>query len=234
MSTQPDLRLLTLAGIAHRCSQETDRFFQRLANDSRFCFELFRRAIQERSQRAWDLVYRQYRLLVAGWVQRHPAFPGCGEESQFLVNRAFEKMWQALTPDRFLQVPDLKSLLRYLQMIVHSVVVDQVRLCGAPTDELPADESAAMAGPPDLALESESLDPADRCRFWDAVSRRLHDDKERRVVLGSFVLALKPREILAEYPGTFSGIEEIYRVKENVLDRLRRDLELRKMLGLDA
>jgi hypothetical protein len=233
MSNLSDLRPLTLAGIAHRCAQETELFFRRQANDPRYCFELFRRAIQERSQRAWDLAYGQYRPLVAGWVLRHPAFPACGEEAEYLANRAFEKMWTALTPDKFSHIPDLKSVLRYLQMCVHSVVVDEVRLGEPPAEDLPADESAA-AGECDRAAQNEALDRLDRQQFWEAIGRRLLSDKERRVMYGSFVLALKPREICAEFPGTFRDVTEAYRVKQNVLERLGRDAELRRLLGLDA
>jgi hypothetical protein len=62
----------------------------------------------------------------------------------------------------------------------------------------------------------------------------LHDEKERRVVYGSFVLALKPRELYAQFQDTFRDVNEVYRVKENVLARLRRDAELAELLGRDA
>ncbi len=98
-----NVHTLTLAGIAHRCAQETELFFQRQSYDPQYCFELFRRAIMDRNQRAWELVYAQYRSLVAGWVERNSAFRSSGEETQFFVNRAFEKMWVALTPAKFKQ-----------------------------------------------------------------------------------------------------------------------------------
>ena len=96
MTEQADLRRLALLGIARRCEQETNHFFQRKRHDPRFCFELFRRAIVDRSQDAWALAYTQYRPLLSGWVERHSAFEGSGEETQYYVNRAFEKMWTAL------------------------------------------------------------------------------------------------------------------------------------------
>jgi hypothetical protein len=62
--------------------------------------------------------------------------------------------------------------------------------------------------------------------FWEEVDARLRDEKERRVVYGSFVLALKPRELCAQFPETFCDVNQVYRIKENVLARLRRDTEL--------
>lgn len=101
LSDRTDVRLLTLTGVAHRCSQETDLFFQQRSYDPQFCFELLRRAIVHCNERAWELAYDQYRSQVIGWVARHSAFPTSGEEVQYFVNRAFEKMWVALTPDKF-------------------------------------------------------------------------------------------------------------------------------------
>ena len=101
MSVQIDLHLLALASIAHRCARETESFFQRQLHDPTYCYELFRRAIVDRCQPAWDVIYAQYRPLVAGWVERHPASAISGEEVQFFVNRAFEKMWAALDSAKF-------------------------------------------------------------------------------------------------------------------------------------
>jgi len=146
-----DLEHLTLAGIAHRCAQESERFFRRLSNDPRYCFELFRRAILERSQEAWELVYAQYHALVLKWAALHPALSATVEEPQYFVNRAFEKMWLSITADKFVCFPDLKSVLRYLQMCVHSVIVDSARR---------AEQSSADASTEEENYESTEQGPS--------------------------------------------------------------------------
>jgi DNA-directed RNA polymerase specialized sigma24 family protein len=234
MSHQADLRLLTLAGVAHRCTQETALFFQRQSYDPRYCFELFRRAITDRDQHAWELVYAQYRSLVTGWVERHSAFPDSGEEIQYFVNRAFEKMWVALTPDKFSHFSDLKSLLRYLQMCVHSAILDQVRLAERSVVGVHVEGAVAEGKANSPVLENHALARVHRQELWREINARLHNEKERRVVYGSFILALKPRELCAQFRETFRDVDEVYRVKENVLARLRRDTELREFLGQDA
>jgi len=50
---------------------------------------------------------------------------------------------------------------------------------------------------------------------------------------GSFVLALKPQEIFDLLRNRFRDIDEIYRVKQNVISRLRRDSDFRKFVGGD-
>src|SRR6185295_15642499 len=99
MSDATDPRLLTLIDLAHRCAQESDHFFNRQPHDPHYCFELFRRAIFDHDQRAWELIYTQYHRLVAKWVLHHADFPASGEDTEYFVNGAFEKMWAALTPD---------------------------------------------------------------------------------------------------------------------------------------
>lgn len=229
MSYPAEPASLPLDDIAYRCAYETDRFFRRQHYDPRYCFELLRRAIVERCQRAWELVYAQYQPLVTGWVERHAAFPSCHEEAQYLANCAFEKMWTALTPNKFDRFPDLQSLLRYLQMCVHSVILDIVR---AAEQLALVDQIERLAAGDDLeaaSVEDQALDRLQRQAFWHEINARLHSEQERQVVYGCFVLALKPQELCARFPGLFHDVREVYRVKENVLARLQRDAELARL-----
>lgn len=226
-----NLKALGLGGVAHRCGQETRRFFRRERHDPRFCFELYRRAIVERNPDAWALVYRQYQPLVAGWVEGHPSFRTSGEEIQYFVNRAFEKIWAALSPDKFHRFPNLPSLLRYLQMCTHSAIVDHIRKREVPVVESDVEGNPWGDGPTGSPKQrSRALDRLDREDLWRQVDARLKDDRERAVVYGSFVLALKPAEIEARCPGLFRDVKDVYRVKENVLARLGRDTELQRIL----
>ena len=234
MSHKASLQLLTLAGIAHRCAQETDHFFRRQSHDPRYCFELFRRAIVHRNERAWELVYEQYRPLVIGWVERHPAFPPSGEEVQYFVNRAFEKMWSGVSPDKFDRFPDLKSLLSYLQMCGHSAIVDEARSSERATVVVDEAVLAGKSVSQGSAIEDRALDRAQRDAFWRLIAGQMNDEKEWLVVHSTFILALKPREIYAEFPNRFDDVAEIYRIKQNVIARFRRDHELQKLLGENA
>lgn len=238
MPTASGLEHHGLATIARRCADETERFFRRVSHDPRFCFELFRRALVVRAERAWALVYEQYLPLVSSWVERHPAFAASGEEVQYFVNRAFEKMWLAVTPQKFGRFPELKSLLRYLQMCVHSVVYDLIRRAGRETVDFDLEaqaETADLQGSDDgQDVEEEALARVQGEGLWQEISSRMRSEKERRAVYGSFVLGLRPRELYALYKGTFSDVNDVYRAKENVLARLRRDEELLELLGTNA
>lgn len=222
---------LSLARVAARCAEETESFFQRRSYDPHFCFELFRRAIQDRDEQAWQRLHHQYQSLLKGWIKQHPAFPSSGETVAYLVNRTLEKMWLSCTPDKFRQFPDLASLLRYMQMCAHSCVIDHVRAAGPPTLELDLQVSAAR---PETDVLAQAVREVAQTEFWEWLNTRLNDARERQAVYGSFVLGLKPRQVCALYPETFRNVDEVYLVKQNVLDRLRRDAELENFINLDA
>lgn len=231
MATQVDPQTLTLSGLRHRCAQESDHFFNRQEHDPRFCYELFRRAILQRDEQAWTCIYTQYERLVTHWVERHAAFATSSEEAQFFMNRAFEKMWLGVTPQKFTAFTDLPALLRYLQMCVHSVMIDFARnkeqkLKLESVEDRPYQAETERA----TAVEDHIAAEFSRQELWRWLNQQFKDDKERYVVHGMFVLGLKPRDVQAQYPTIFSDIGEIYRTKENLLARLRRSPELADFL----
>ena len=228
---------LSLIGLNHRCEKQTKLFWQRLASDSRFCFELFRRALtepqSEMGRAAWNLLHMQYQRQTTLWVKRHKAFPQTSREPGDLAERALQKMWMSFAnsdEDKFGRFPPdpergLKALLRFLQMCVHSVVIDAVR----PTEDLPLpgtdDESSH------LEPASEDPDTLAAADFWQCIHDRLKSDRERLVVDASYIHNLKPRQIFDLYGDEFNSVREIHRTKENVLSRLRRDKSLQGCFG---
>lgn len=228
---QTEIQSLTLAGVRHRCAQETERFFARKEHDPRFCFELFRRAILQRNDLAWECVYAQYRSLVVRWLERHPALPMSGEEAQFFLNRAFEKMWRGLTPEKFAMFEDLKSILRYLQMCAHSVVIDFLRRKEQKVLLDSVDEAEQMLVSEETAVEDQITNELEKQKLWGWLEEQFNDEKERLAIYGIFVLGLKPAEVVGEYGRVFQNVKEVYRAKENVVARLRRSQEFKQIWG---
>jgi hypothetical protein len=226
---------INLNGIVSRCQLESELFFQRQAFDPRYCFELFRRAFLLRSDEAWECIFRQYRRLIFSWIERHPLTAVLDEEPDYYLNRTFEKIWAVITPQKFAEFPDLKSLLRYLQLCVHSVIVDHARAREQAElmdrDSEPENLAFSEESREDRGVEDMILQRQQGREVWSWVAQRLKTEQERVLVFAMFALALKPREVLEEYPGTFRSIDDIYMVKENVLSRLRREKELLRALN---
>ena len=231
MSHEIKLQHMAIDDLAYQCAQETNLYFRHKVHDTQYCFELFRRAIQEGSRAAWDIICSQYQSLVTAWVNQHYAFSATREEAEFFVNGAFSKISGTITPDKFRSFSDLGYLLRYLKMCVHSVIMDYNRTVDYTAlydlDEASREEST------DPSPEDQAIDHSSQQALWELIDTRLHDDQERAVIEGSFVLDLKPQEIYEHFRGVFSDVNEVYRVKQNVISRLRRDDEFRKLLGLD-
>jgi hypothetical protein len=187
--------------------------------------DLFRRAIVDGDQAAWAALCTQYHGLARGWLHRHPASHLAGESVEYLVNRAFERFWQWVRPDRFDGFAGLPALLRYLKLCAHSVLLDDIR---AQTKQRADHAIFREPGPP---LEEGIVGRIAASDLWRAVLAEVRDETELLVATLSFIHALKPREICEQYPDRVAGVVEVYRIKRNLLDRLRRDetiLRLRK------
>lgn len=223
---------MDLASLTRFCAQETEHFFHKQEHDPRYCFELFRRAIREGDQPAWEMIYNEYHMLVSVWVERHPGFETSGEETQYFVTGAFGKISRVLTSDKFNGFSDLKSLLSYLKMCVHSVIVDYNRQSEYNSQQISLDELEGEVKSSDPDTEDNILKQVQSQEFWEWIKGKLQDEKERLVIQGLFVHAMKPREVCDFYRQVFSDVDEVYRIKQNILARLRRDSEFLNFLGL--
>jgi DNA-directed RNA polymerase specialized sigma24 family protein len=220
---------LSLPALIRRCAIESEHFYHGRPYDARFAHELFRRALVERDEIAWEHVYTHYSPLVESWVRRSGAFAGSGESSEFFVGAAFTKFWRAVTPERFATFPSLAALLSYLQLCTGSVVIDSVR--AQSWAEMVAEESLPADQAPRASADDEALERVERAEFWRYIDAQLNGEAERAVVLGSFVLGMKPGEICDQRPDLFASVGEVYNIKRNVLSRLSRIPELRRRLS---
>lgn len=218
-----------LEELRHRCMVESERFYRAQPHDTRFAYELFRRALVDRCELAWEHLYEIYRPLVESWVRRSGAFAGSGESSEYFVAPAFTRFWQAVTPERFASFATLAALLHYLQLCSGSAVIDSVR-AQSWSEMLPEEAIGAQdlqAAPDELALDRIS-----RREFWQFIDTQLSGAAERAVVYDSFVMGLKPSDILSRHAALFTTISDVYNVKRNVIGRLSRNSDLRVLAGL--
>lgn len=228
-ATTLDPHGLSLPALVQHCTAESEHFYRGRPYDTSFAYELFRRALVERDEQAWEYVYAHYAQLVESWVRRSGAFASCGESSEFFIGAAFTKFWRAMSPERFATFPTLAALLHYLQLCTGSVVIDSVR--AQSWAEMISDDALTPSQMPQASADEEALERVQRGEFWQAIDTLLQDDAERAVVVGSFVLGLKPGEIYHNRPDLFGDIHDVYNVKRNVLSRLSRNSELRHELG---
>jgi hypothetical protein len=191
-------------------------------------FDLFRRAICEQDQTAWATIVEQYRGLLLATIHRQPMAAQLGEDDAYWVNRALQRFWCAIGPERLAQFPGLPAIVRYLQLCATSVVMDELRArrrwrCVALESAEEEEVSAITADHAD-----QVVDRLDAAALWATVQDALPDRTDRLVARLSFVGALSPGEIFARHPERFATVNEVYRRKRNLLERLRRDPRLQR------
>ena len=214
---QPNL--LPFSELTTRCQEETARYFQTQSSDGRYCHEIFRRALVEQDERAWEVIHRQYSPLVLHWLKRGNRLAKVDESPDALINETFAKFWNAMSPEKFATFPELKSVLRYLELCAGSVMLDWLRRRHLNSDE----------DDPESPDRSESLvDEIEDKELFDQIYQRLKGDAERLVFFAMFTLGMKPSEICDEWPYRFPTVKRVNQIRQNFVDRLSRDEALRR------
>ncbi len=225
----PSVSQLNIAGVSHRCANEQRNFLNGKPFDPAYCYELFHRALNRSDDGAWQNLLEIFSPLVSGWVLRHPDFSRTDEDVEYFVQGAFVRFWTALSGRGLDEGRDLAALLLYLKRCVHSEIVDHLRR--ERLRALAADTEEMQEVPDSIQVQT---DPIAVENLWAFVEDKLIDEKERIVIYASFFLAFQPREIFAHYQSHFSGVREVYRIKENVIARLKRAPQLEDFVSIDG
>lgn len=224
-----DMRQAPLAQLVIQCREETAKFLRRELSRDLFCLEIFRRAICDRDEAAWAAVFTQYQGMVLAWVRRHPASANMREDDIYWVNRTFDRFWTAVGPERFGAFLGMAAVLRYLKLCGHSVLLDEVRARGSGRDDALDDRVAESVATPDVA--DTAIGELAGNDLWEAIAAEAQDEAERRAAYLCFVLDLKPREVQERHPELYATVDDVYRIKRNLLDRLRRNPRIRAFLA---
>jgi DNA-directed RNA polymerase specialized sigma24 family protein len=112
-------------------------------------------------------------------------------------------------------------------MCVHSVVADEVRARQARQYE----ETLEL-----IEQEPASDDPADDVvsnisaqGLWQVIQEELNGEDERMLIYLAYIQGMKPSEISSQHRRFFPTVDDVYRIKRNVLERLRRNRRLQMM-----
>lgn len=189
------------------------------------------RALADQEPDSWEGVWNTWRPRVCSWVRRHPQFRFAGEEVDYFVNRAFEKLWRAVDSQKLAQFASPAQLIQYFKLCVHSVILDELRGGRSDTSALSTtveemtDLPATAPGVEELALTRVRHD-----QLWSVINGHVRCEEERVLVVAGLVRGLPPREIAGRYPGLFGSVSDVYRIKRNLMERLSRDKSLREFL----
>jgi hypothetical protein len=219
------IRQMNLTLLADRCTDEMKLHRRKETYDDRFCLEIFRRAIMQRLDQAWEVLQQRFGETVRIWLHSHAsndvALMRDSEENY--VAQTFSRFWYAVR-DQHLEFSSLNAALSYLHATLNGILTDTLR-SHLRSREVPIPESG-------FSEEPLSEDSVDASSAWQSIQRLLIDQREQRVAYLLYYCGLKPREIVTRCPQEFDDIKEVYRLNHNVVERLRRNRDqLRRLLN---
>jgi hypothetical protein len=197
-----------------------------------YCFELFRRAVEEQEQDAWSALNEQYRNLVIRWLSDGSSAL-THEQVEEIAPETWSKFWRAQTnadtplSERFAHVG---AVLKYLKQCTFSAVREYERRLWRREriqQRLEADGKVTTT-----LSEEELLSRIDRERLLQQVRQWVEtyvtDPQELQVLSLSYEHGLTPAEIAEQYPQAFTDAQMVRRLKERVLKRARRAMASRQ------
>jgi|GEM_PF-206000 len=211
-------------------------------SNTAYGFELFRRALDAQDEVAWSALLQAYSGLVKSWVINHSYFASSGEEVDYFVNRAFERMWRyvALKPGKFANFTDLAALLQYTKLCAHAAVMDDSPTLPAvvnhtdasseQTIEFSVHQLSSAQQKISSHFDGANFEQVEKNEFWQLVEKFLVDEVERVVLFGFFIDGLKNRELLELYPEHFKDTKQISNKRTSILRRLARNPNLNEVL----
>ncbi len=225
------LHHLKLNDIVEGCRAEANQSRQ---EECGYCFELFRRALEEQEQAAWMAIDTQYRHLILHWMHSY-ASNLSPEEIDEILPEALPKFWRFLTrsstplAERFVHVG---AILKYLKQCAISVLRDHERRLKRRERVRSQLELPDQLAPFQPETEQELLIRIDQERLIQIVRRWIDtyvtDPQEQRVLSLSFEYGLTPAQIVRMYPQEFEDVKTVRRIKERLLKRAKRALGQRE------
>jgi hypothetical protein len=139
------------------------------------------------------------------------------ESEENYVAQTFERFWQATAFNQRVEFSTLAAALQYLRASLNGVILDMLRAYARPR-EVP------LPGPGEPG-EPLVEDNTENGEVWESLQLLLTNPREQRLAYLLFRCGLKPREILRFRPQEFSDIQEIYRLRRAIMERVLRNAD---------
>jgi hypothetical protein len=181
--------------------------------------ELLRRAIAHSDQDAWAGFQQCLEETVLTWLHAHPSREAAcrGLCEKHVVAQAFERFRQAAVQAQ-MAFETLAGALVYLRASLHGVILDTLRTLSRPGEV--SRPVRGQAGEPGVEDQIESN------KLWEVLQTLLLSAREQRLAYLLYHCGLGPREILHRCPQEWSDVQEIYRLRRNIIERILRHATL--------
>jgi DNA-directed RNA polymerase specialized sigma24 family protein len=206
-------RVLSISALVEQCRREIQASRRGEPSNEAYGLELLRRALVQGDQAAWAGVQGCLSELVRDWLYAHPRREAAlrWESEETYVALAFERFWQA-TVRQQVAFRTLAGALAYLRASLNGAILDTLRAYARPR-EMPLPEPGAPGEP---SVEDR---PASR-ELWEILQRVLPSEREQHLAYLLYHCDLKPREIVRFCPQERPDVQEVYRLRRTILERL--------------
>jgi DNA-directed RNA polymerase specialized sigma24 family protein len=211
-------RALSVSALVEQCRWEIGAYRRGEPSNEAFGLELLHRAIVQGNQDAWAGLQQCFDETMRCWLHSHPHREvACRLESEdAYVALALERFWQATTRQQ-LVFKTLGAALTYLRASLHGAILDTLRTYSRPREvALP---EPGEAGEPQVEDQVAGL------QVWEALQAILPNKREQRLAYLLYHCGLKPREIVRFCPQEWSDVQEIYRLRRNIMERALRNAD---------
>jgi hypothetical protein len=205
----------TLELEAH-CKQDMSHLYRGDSSNEQYGLELFCRAGVDGDQEAWIAVQHCFNEPVREWLRHHPhREAACSiDNEEHYVALAFARCWQTLRTQQW-EYGRLSAFVQCLHVCLNGVILETLRARSREVS-LPAPYEA---GKPHV---EESTDTGE---VWEHLKAMLPDEREQRLAYLLFHCGLKSKEIMAFCPQEFNDVQEISRLRRNIMERLLRNAD---------
>ena len=210
---------MSVSSLAEHCIEEMNNYRCGDPSDERYALELFRRAMMECDEYAWVCLQQVFSDVLRDWIRFHPCSAAARrlDSEENYISLAFERFWQAAVYGQHLQFRSLASALQYLHASLNGAMLDTLRAYSRPR-EVPLPEPGDQSEP-------REKDQEENYELWEIIQHLLPRAREQRLAYLLFHCGLKPREVVRFCPQEFSDVQEVYRLRRNILERLMRNAD---------
>lgn len=177
--------------------------------------ELLHQLLVQGNQDAWAVLQQCLGETVRGWLHTHPSKEAVclWESEEHYVGLAFERFRQAAIEGQ-VAFETQASALVYLRASLNGTILDSLRAYVRPR-AVPVPLPGVPSGPyfEDRTTSLEVL---------EILQKVLPSEREQQLAYLLYHCGLGPREIVQLCPQEWSDVQEIYRLRRNILEQLLR------------
>jgi hypothetical protein len=175
--------------------------------------ELLRRASTHGDLQAWAAFQQSLEDTVLTWLHEHPVCEAaCRLQSErHFVALAFERLRQAAVQGQVI-CETLSEVLMFLRASLNGAILETLRVSEHP---------GAVSSP-----QSDVEDRPNRSEIWDTLQARLSNQREQRLAHLLYHCGMEPAEIVHCCPQEWSDVQEIYRLRRTILERILNNANL--------